>query len=512
MKKIYTLLITGLTVFSAQSQNINDAMRYAQDNLTGTARFRAMSGAFGALGGDFSSINVNPAGSAVFATSQVGLSISNYNTSNKSNYFGKNTSETDNAFDINQAGGVLVFNNPKQNSGWKKFAIAANYDNMKSFDNSIFSAGTNPNNSIGNYFLYYANANQLWSGIPLETLQNAYFDELNYADQQAMLGYQSYIIDPVDETNPNNSVYFSNIPVGGNYYQENTVVTTGYNGKLSINASANYSDKLSIGINLNSHFIDYRESSSFFESNTNPNNVDPQRTITKVRFNNELESYGTGFSFQLGAIFKPIKELRIGLAYESPTWYEITDKTTQSIGVTGYGLQTVPDTTVLSNAGFNPRITTEYEPYNLQTPGKFTGSLAYVFGKKGLISFDYAIKDYSKTQFRPDREFTAANDQMENVLDLASEFRVGAEYKIMKFSLRGGYRFEQSPYKNGKTIGDLTGYSAGIGYNFGRFKLDAAYSYAQRDMQKAFFSQGLTDAATIKSKNDNVTLSLAFEL
>jgi hypothetical protein len=50
-------------------------MRYSQDNLTGTARYRAMS-AFGALG-DLSSLNVNPAGSAVFSNNQMGLTLSN---------------------------------------------------------------------------------------------------------------------------------------------------------------------------------------------------------------------------------------------------------------------------------------------------------------------------------------------------------------------------------------------------------------------------------------------------
>jgi hypothetical protein len=38
-----------------------------------------MSGAFGALGGDLSSLNVNPAGSAVFSNNQMGLTLSNYN-------------------------------------------------------------------------------------------------------------------------------------------------------------------------------------------------------------------------------------------------------------------------------------------------------------------------------------------------------------------------------------------------------------------------------------------------
>ena len=56
MKKYIFLFALGLTASVAQSQEISDALRYSQDDLNGTARFRAMSGAFGALGGDLSSI------------------------------------------------------------------------------------------------------------------------------------------------------------------------------------------------------------------------------------------------------------------------------------------------------------------------------------------------------------------------------------------------------------------------------------------------------------------------
>lgn len=498
MKKILSILITGLTVFSIQSQNINDALRYSQDNLNGTARFRAMSGAFGALGGDFSALNVNPAGSVVFANNQVGFTLSNYNIKNDSNYFGRNTSENDNAFDINQAGGVFVFTNPRNNSGWKKFAIAVNYDNAKNLDNTVFSAGTNPTNSIANYFLSYAN------GIPLNVLNDFYFDELFYNEQQAYLGYQSYIINPTVNI-PSNTLYNSNVAPGGNYYQENNVVSNGYNGKLTINASAQYTDKLSFGLNLNSYFTDYRQTSSFTERNSN--NTTTTDLVKRVRFNSDLYTYGTGLSFQLGTIFKPIKEIRIGIAYESPTWYRLNDELTQSIvAVSGSSAgELAPDVV-------DPDTTIIYAPYNLQNPSKWTGSFAYVFGKKGIISIDYAVKDYSKTQFKPKRDFIEANAQMASVLTVSNEFRVGAEYKIKKISLRGGYRFEQSPYKNRKTVGDLTGYSGGLGYNFGSIKLDMAYSYSQRETQQGFFSQGLTDAALIKSKNNNISLTLLFEL
>jgi hypothetical protein len=35
-------IIVGFTFSAAQSQEITDALRYSQDNLNGTARFRAM--------------------------------------------------------------------------------------------------------------------------------------------------------------------------------------------------------------------------------------------------------------------------------------------------------------------------------------------------------------------------------------------------------------------------------------------------------------------------------------
>ena len=75
MKKILFIIIAGLTAVSVRSQEVTDALRYAQDNFNGTARFRAMSGAFGALGGDLSAINVNPAGSAIFTKIIVGLQL-----------------------------------------------------------------------------------------------------------------------------------------------------------------------------------------------------------------------------------------------------------------------------------------------------------------------------------------------------------------------------------------------------------------------------------------------------
>ena len=146
MKKYILLLITIITVNIIQAQEIRDALRYSQENLNGTARFRAMSGAFGALGGDLSSINVNPAGSAIFANNQLGFTLNNTSINNNSNFFDNTTNVKDSSFDLNQAGGVFVFKNQNKSNNWKKFSIAINFENTNVLNNSIYSAGTNPTN------------------------------------------------------------------------------------------------------------------------------------------------------------------------------------------------------------------------------------------------------------------------------------------------------------------------------------------------------------------------------
>lgn len=500
MKKIFFLIISGLTISVSHSQEVSDAVRYAQDNLTGTARFRAMSGALGAVGGDLSSLSVNPAGSAIFLNNQVAVTLSNVNTKNNSDYFGTQTSDKDNSFILNQAGGVFVFNNTNPN-GWNKIVIGASYENTKNFDNNTFSAGINPTNSIDGYFLAYAN------GIPLGDITGIPYADQFYDEQQARFGVRGQVILPNNPNDPENTQYTSNVPAGGNYYQDNTIYERGYNSKLSFNISTSYKDRIYFGANLNAHITDYRRSSSFYEDNDNP--LQPTPTISRLSFNNDLYTYGNGFSFQLGAIAKVTEALRLGIAYESNTWYELYDEVSQSLYSTRQatgGPELYEDV--------NPGIVNVYESYTLQTPGKFTFSGAYVFGKSGLISVDYAIKDYGNTKFKPtnDTGFRGLNNDISDQLTNNGELRVGAEFKIKRLSLRGGYRYEGSPYKDKTTIGDLNSYSGGLGYNFGATKLDLAYSYAQRKTNQGFFATGFTDGANITSKLNNVSLTAIFEL
>ena len=62
MKKTVYITAFGLLSGMLSAQNLTDGLRYSMEDIGGTARFRAMSGAFNSLGGDMSAIALNPAG------------------------------------------------------------------------------------------------------------------------------------------------------------------------------------------------------------------------------------------------------------------------------------------------------------------------------------------------------------------------------------------------------------------------------------------------------------------
>ena len=507
MKKLLLSIIFGSSLLAtAQETTTNDALRYAVNNLTGTARFRAMSGAFGTVGGDLSSININPAGSLFFNNNFASVTVSSLNAHNRSDYFGTRTKENLSTLDLNQLGAVLVFNDNSGKTDWSKIVIGLNYDSTNNFDNNIFSAGVNPNNSIGSYFIDKA------QGLPLEYMQTTNISQLysylgqtgglGFPAQQAMLGYQAYVFEAFDDNDPDNVDYYTNIPPGGNYYHENYVQTSGFTGKLTANIATAYKNKLFLGLNLNAHFTDYVKSTSVYESNNNELYTSGL-TVTDIQFNNDLYTYGTGFSMNLGAIYKFTDNFRAGIAYESPTWYQLNDELSQRL------ITRTSDGTNIRQRDINPQIINIYESYKIQTPSKWTLSGAYIFGKKGLISVDYATKDYSNIKFKPtnDSFFSDLNSQMRSQFKNAMELRIGGEYKIKQWSLRGGYQFEESPYKVDFAMGDLTGYSTGIGYNFGESRLDVAYANDHRNYNQPLISSGMNDTARIRTTNNNITVT-----
>jgi len=499
MKKIRLFALVFSALLSSNimlGQSVGDVVRYGVEQLNGSARYQAMGGAFGALGGDLSAIANNPAGSSVFAFNEAGASIGIQSFSTDANYLGGSSNVEKSSFDINQAGLVLVLTNPS--SKWDKVAFGFNTQTLRNYDKNLFAQGTNYNRGLEDYFLQNA------TGIPYNTfdLNNNADDEYSflgskfgYATQQAYMGLYTYTITHDDL----NNAYIADGLVGGGIKQTFEYNTTGRQQLYNLNFSGRYMEKLSLGLNINLHAIDYAEYKA-----TEDIYLNNASSLSQVFFQQDLKTFGTGVSFQFGAIYKATDVLRLGLNYTSPTYYELEDEYTE--GLETYYLDT---TNATQRAAIYPNVVNLNGPYKIKTAGKVQGSAALVLGKKGLLSVDYGKKNYgsSSVTLPYAADSNAVNTEISTVLDYASYLRIGGEGRIGDLSLRVGYWQEDSPYKDKAVMDDLSGFSLGMGIRFGSGSLDLAYTKSTQKYARQLYYTGLTDSVNVNENADQVALT-----
>ena len=490
------------------AQSINDAITYNLSDLSGSARFTAMAGAFGASGGDLSAISINPASSSVFLVNQ--FSISSISYENKTNTsFSNNVNQYIRpavgsipypTFHFNQLGAVFVFNNNNKNENWSRISLSYNYSDKKRYNNSYIIEGNNLK-GLDNYFLFYANGLKL-SDLDLyegETISEVYRilgNDIGFGAQQAFLGYQSYLINPVD-FNPDNDKYVSNALYNNlsNYMKINT---EGYHGVHSVNLSGLYKNFIHLGININLHEIKYEKYSRFIEQG-----FSEKSNVTEVVFDNNLESNGEGISFQIGLIAKINKNIRLGVYYDSPQWIKITEKYKQEI-VVDY----IENKSYISEK-IKPDVTTIYDPYKIQIPSKKNISLAYIF-KRGLISFDYGVKNYGKTLFKETSNKASnylndLNSQISDELKSINTLRIGGEYIIGLLSIRAGI-FNEKSFQNNITLNNKAT-SWGLGLNFKRSSIDIAFIDNKNKNSYKTYPVVLTDNYYLTNNKSQIILT-----
>lgn len=140
--KRYIVLTFGLLLSSfgfAQTNGINNqyignALNAYSDNINaGDARYIGMGGSMGALGGNLSSINQNPAGLGVHVASELSLTLGVRSYENQTR-FGNTGLTDDSTFDLANAGAALVF--PGSNL-FKSFTLGVNFA-TEDLDNELF--------------------------------------------------------------------------------------------------------------------------------------------------------------------------------------------------------------------------------------------------------------------------------------------------------------------------------------------------------------------------------------
>ena len=496
-KFIYVYLLLSIS-YTGYSQTFEDVLRYSSYFHEGTARFNSMGGAFGALGGDLSAISINPASSSIFIDSEFGVTLNykNLKISNRLNNY--KTSSKNDFYSYGGAGVVLVYENRKS-----KFSVAYNNHILGDFDSSFNISGNN-NNGIDNYFLYYAD------GIPSEDLliydgetsQSVYTflgDNYGFADQQAFLGYQSFII---NDSGDNYNNYITNAQYN-NLDQNLDIYRTGNHFKHSINLGFSFNNHLFTGININMHETLFEETKVFEEFGYAENS-----NVQRIFFKEDLLAYGTGFSFQLGSIIK-VKQLRVGLSYSTPTILKIEEENSQII-----------ETDIIEKDGLttyiiDPNTINMYDEYELRLPSKSLFSLAYIFGSRGLLSFDYEITKFNESRFDDsngnDSYLNSLNYSIKNnMAGISESIRFGGEYRLRNLNLRAGYFFYKGADLDLKN--KISGLSAGVGINYGYLDVDIGITKYSDFIKNRLFTRGLTNKYDIDKDRYSVYASFSFKL
>jgi hypothetical protein len=495
-RKISFLLL--ILSYSLNAQSLNDFLKISIDNPVGSARFESMGGAFGALGGDLSAINVNPAGSAVFNDNQYEFTLSNSKKSTKSYYYSDTSVKNKNKFSANQGGGVWIFKN-YGGGNINKISFGVNAQTNNSYYDNFEIKGKNQFNSIDKFFLNNSNGvtvSDLSVGTNESTSEVYKFlgEYYGFSAQQAFLAYQGYLIDFDDS----NNTFYSLARYNNGVDQQYTSDSKGYNNKYNLNIAIQFKEDFYFGLNINTHEVYIENYTRLFESN-----FDEDSAIKSILFENRLTTYGEGFSFQIGALRK-FNKLRIGVSYQSPTWYTLWDETsqyleTESVDLNGLNYRDIVD----------PRITNLYPKYKLNSPSSITLSSALVIGKIGLLSLDVISKDYSKIKVKPKKEFTDSNNLIKSQLQSTLNFKIGSEIRLNKLSLRAGFNSIESPLTNFNKKSTSLAY--GFGYDFGNTLINFSHKTLEQSKNHQLFDTGLSDIALLESTKSISSLSIVFK-
>ncbi|APG65222.1 hypothetical protein LPB136_07625 [Tenacibaculum todarodis] len=461
MKRILTFAAIVATTFTSYSQSLgyNDlGILFGQDNNYGTSRFNAMSGAFGALGGDVSSIGINPAGAAVANNSMFSVTLGNKNNDVNASYYGTTFNTEEDYFNISQAGGILVFDT-NSNSGWSNFALSFNYRLKNNFENYFGVDGNN--------------------------------------------GEAYYNVHPNDNANPQTEFNNAQEQRFENYLNgESSVFTMGF--------SAAHENKLFVGASVNIHDIRFGQTTQLNEINQDGDGN------TLDAFNEQITTIeANGFSLGLGFIYKLHQNFRIGLAYETPTWYNEVLEDSNIIPFNenypdyiGYMDIESEQHGIYNDDDFEYF---ELNSFQLRTPSKLTASSAIIFDKQGLISLDYTYRNYSNTKFTSNG-FNDENQGFSTDYRATHAVNVGTEWRFDRMSLRAGYHYEQNPLKDALDSDNKKGYSAGLGYNFGKFKFDLAYRNSGVNAPYSIYNSATVSPIELNTNNTRITGTLTFNL
>lgn len=542
--RILSAIVATLPVL-AYSQTAIDAFQLSHSDLRGTARYMSMGGAFGALGGDLSTLNNNPGGIGLYRKSELGVTLNIEASSIKSatSIMTQSTSQTKVSVpNFGYVGAAWLGNDVMPYFTW-----GVSYGRIVNM-NRRYKGQARMNGSLYNYVAQYSDgytSNQLSA----EGTDNGGYSSPDYIPWLSILSYNGMAINPIGSTSQyqgpwqNDHVNSNGDRTPSTGISEFDVDEHGYVDEYAIDFGGNIMNTVYWGMGFGITDIELTQNTHYTEDIKNAVIMDPTAELGDLKIGNAnttLSNYkhidGTGFNFKLGVIVRPINALRIGFAFHTPTYYNINQSSGADLNY---------DYTFFNPDGHNINYSgtpNEYHSWKLRTPWRMQVSAAGIIGTSGIISMEYEYRPYQNMNLRSDYgdELTNYNQDIKTYYKAANILRFGAEYRILpQLSIRAGYVHESTPTGIAISNNEVTVYTSnpddtgtnpaytldnstqyitcGLGYRYKNFSIDAAYVYKHRTSEyhsftpnDAFDTAGLTATpyqAKLTENYNNIVLT-----
>ena len=348
------LLLAVLSVGMLFAQDF-DRQINAESDITGTARYVAMGGAFTAIGGDVSAVVDNPAALGVFRRGELSISfdVASENVISGDNF------KKDSRIYIPQASWVLNFNyGDQKQKGILNSSMMLQYHRLKNF-NRVGLYSNVSNISLTDLMV------DLTNGLTESQLQDPYWGESNEVGALSKIGYELYLINP-DAVDPYkwHSVLTENEQVQSEMY----VKESGRVDEYSFAWGSNINNKVYLGLGVNLQSVTYDRITTYSELFSGGGGFAASSSVS---------ASGFGVNGSLGIIVHPVKQLRFGFSYVTPTYMSMT--------TSDYSSDTC-------NVGTPAKFKIENDKFTdakYVLPMKMTMGVALQLNQMGMVSFEY---------------------------------------------------------------------------------------------------------------------------
>jgi len=508
MKKIVSLALSGFSVFisiSAVAQTYaEEALLFSRINPGGSARIQAMGGSQVALGGDYSSAFSNPAGLGFFNRSEATLSLGTNFFNSTSSYLGNSTSDSKSNFNV--PGFSVVFHNDKNNGKLVSGNFALSFTRTNNFNQNFTYQGTNPNNSLIDYFIDQSNG----------ATPNQFYENGNSYYTLQRLAFNNYLIGPVSEIVKDGDsskyhTYADQIP-----FQHERVQVTGAQNQFNISYGLNFNDSFYLGATVGFPSFNYHSQKTYYESfSTGP--------LFGFDLNEDYRIKGSGINTTIGAILRPADYIQFGLSIATPTYfYSVADNYNATLA-SGWDNYSYVDATYSSHNtvlnGVRDSLTQLISNYSLTTPWRLKAGLTLFIQKHGLITAEVEKVNYSKSSLSSQTDglnFAGDNNDIKTLYTDVLNFRTGGEYRFGKFRARIGYSYMPDPYAavQNNTDNTITSFSGGFGYRTTKFFADLALVQTQwnSSYNPYTINSKYSPVVTLKNASTSVMVTVGLNL